>query len=178
VSPRQVWGSSLALPHGSASPPPPPPGLSAPPKATCWRWPPGSAHEKLAKLPVPAGTADAGSSLSLPVSVSFPWVPPARPARLPHQITVTLLGRGSGNAHGPQSLFSPFRCLTHAAPAPSFMTSGLCPHPRSQISPHPCPHSLGGGEACGMGLRPPGNNHRTCSSTPPAWNPTPHPAWG
>lgn len=145
--------AGLGLQPGSAArlclPAPAPPGLSAPPKATCWRWPPGSAHEKLGKLPVPAGTEDAGSSLSLPVSVSFPWVPSARPACLPHQITVTLLGRGSGSAHGPQSLFSPFWCLTHAAPAPSFMTSGLCPHPRSQISPHPCPHSLAVGGLAG-----------------------------
>lgn len=48
--------------------------------------------------------------------------------------------------HMDLSLLSPFWCLTHAAPAPFLVTSGLCPHPRSQNSPHPCPHSLGEGE--------------------------------
>lgn len=130
----------MALP-----PTPAPPGLSAPPKAKCRRWPPGSAHEKTGKLDVPAGAEDAASSLSLPVSVSSPWVPRATPLSPPSD-HCDLAGEGSGSAHGPKSLLSPFRCLTHAALAPFLVTSGLCPHPRSQNSPHPCPHSLGEGE--------------------------------
>lgn len=63
-------------------------------------------------------------------------------------------------------------------PLPPFlMTSGLCSLPRAPDHPsHLCPHSLGGA-ACRMGLRPPGNNHRACSSTLPARIPTSLTAW-
>lgn len=63
------------------------------------------------------------------------------------------------------------------SPAPSLMTSGLCSLPQVLDHPsHVCLHSWGG-VACRMDLRPPGNNHRACSSALPAQNPTPHPAW-
>lgn len=51
------------------------------------------------------------------------------------------------------------------------------PCPGSQTTPLASVPTAWGGGPCGTGLRLPGNNYRARSSTLPAQNPTPRPAW-
>lgn len=69
--------------------------------------------------------------------------------------------------------------FTHTPPTHLHPSRPLAcaPCPGSQTTPLASVPTAWGGGPCGTGLRLPGNNHRARSSTLPAQNPTPRPAW-
>lgn len=100
-TPRQVWGSNPALPHGSASHPHPPKPVCTPPKPSAGGGPLDPHMRKWGSWMSPLGPRMPGLPCLCP-SLSLSRGCPKPDLCLPHQITVTLLGRGSGNAHGPE----------------------------------------------------------------------------